>query len=128
MRLNVTSESDTFVYATSPISFGGLAKEDLLFWMIPMAFTKDVIVDDPLIAFCVGLFCLWFYKKVTAGQPEGYLILSASVKAAQWPKSVIAQRLPPVKIVFSTLNKLITTVWLAAGSIPSPQHCNRYEP
>lgn len=37
MNLRVTEERDTFVYATSPINFGGISKEDMLIWMVSMA-------------------------------------------------------------------------------------------
>ena len=127
MRLNVTSESDTFVMATSPISFGGVSKEDLLFWMIPMGVTKQ-ITEDSILAFAVGLFCLWLYKKATADKPQGHLILSISLKMGQWENSEFANNTPPIKATLRALNKLLASIWLDVGLLPSPTFCNRYEP
>lgn len=56
MHFRVTSEDerDTFAYATS-LNFGGLDKEDLFFWMVPMAITHNV-TGDSLLSFGVGCF------------------------------------------------------------------------
>lgn len=127
MRLNTTTESDTFVYATSPISFGGIAKEDLAFWLLPMAITKEFVVNDPLIAFAVGGFCMWLYKKFTANEPEGHLILAMSVWVAKAGKSALATRIAPLGWILRKFNTLVNYGWFEAGLIPAPQYCNRYE-
>lgn len=127
MRLNVTSESDTYAMATSPLSFGGISKEDLLFWMIPMGITKQ-ITEGSILAFGVGLFCLWLYKKATADKPQGHLILSISLKMGEWEQSDFVTRTPPLKVTLRKLNKLLASIWLDVGLIPSPTFCNKYEP
>lgn len=127
MRLNVTSESDTYVYATSPINFGGVSKEDLLFWMVPMAAVKQ-LSDDSLLGFAVGCFTLWLYKKATSDKPEGYLVLAISVWVGNGEQSDLAKRIPFIGRVLRNLNRLLATIWLEVGSLPSPQFCNRYEP
>ncbi|SED27405.1 hypothetical protein SAMN05216178_6567 [Pseudomonas saponiphila] len=127
MRLNVTSESDTYAMATSPLSFGGISKEDLLFWMIPMGITKQ-ITEGSILAFGVGLFCLWLYKKATADKPQGHLILSISLKMGEWEQSDFVTRTPPLKVTLRKLNKLLASIWLEVGLIPSPTFCNKYEP
>ncbi|KIL03218.1 hypothetical protein EGJ28_16695 [Stutzerimonas xanthomarina] len=127
MRFRVTSESDTFVYATSPLNFGGLDKEDLFFWMVPMAITHNV-TGESLLAFCVGGFCLWLYKRLTYGLPQGHLVLRINLLAGNWERSELAQRVPPLKRLLYWLNKRMAYMWLEKGLLPSPTYCNRYEP
>lgn len=127
MRLRVTEEHDTFVYATSPVSFAGLAKEDLLFWMVPMALTQN-IAGGALLPFSVGCFSLWLYKRLTAHQPEGYLILKLSVVMGELENSEFASNYPAVKTLAGALNRLSASVWLDKGLIPSHSYCNTYEP
>jgi hypothetical protein len=127
MRLRTTEEFDTLAYATSPINFGGLEKEDLLIWLVPMAVTNN-ISDDGLLSFAVGCTVLWFYKKITANQPNGHLTLRASLKVGMWHKSDVAERLPVLKKLLTGLNKMLTSLWIEKGLLPSPTYCNRYEP
>lgn len=127
MRLRTTEEFDTLAYATSPINFGGLEKEDLLIWLVPMAITNN-ISDDGLLSFAVGCTVLWFYKKMTGDQPSGHLGLRVSLLVGEWQKSDIAARHPVLKKVLTGLNKILTSLWIDKGLIPSPNYCNRYEP
>ncbi len=127
MDLRTSIESDTYVYATSPINFAGLAKEDLLFWMFPMAITRE-LTEDSVLSFLVGVFCLWFYKKLTAKKPPGHLILASSVLIAQWEKKDLVRSIPPLWTLLKKLNLLVSYVWRSVGLMPAPDYCNRYEP
>lgn len=127
MHLRVTDERDTFVYATSPISFGGLNKEDLVFWMVPMAATNN-ITQDSLLSFAVGCIVLWLYKKLTANQPEGHLILRGTVAIGLLEKSELAAQYPAIKTAARAINRLAAKVWLEKGLLPSHGFCNIYEP
>lgn len=127
MRLRVTEEHETYVYATSPVKFGGLAKEDLLFWMVPMAITQNIF-GGALLPFSVGCFCLWLYKRLTAHKPEGYLILKVSVVMGNLENSAFASEYPAVKTMAGGLNRLGAKVWFDKGLIPSHSYCNIYEP
>lgn len=127
MRLRTTEERDTLVYATSPINFGGLEREDLLTWMFPMVACNN-LTDDPLMSFAIGCFCLWFYKKVTGNQPSGHLVLRGSLAVGRWQVSELAVKVPAVRTTLASLNKLMSRVWIDKGLLPSPTYCNRYEP
>lgn len=127
MRLRTTAESDTMAYATSPINFGGLEKEDLLIWLIPMAVSNN-IVDDSFLCFAIGCSALWFYKKLTGKQPNGHLLLRASLAVGEALKSDLAVRLPALRIVLYRLNRMMSNLWIERGLLPSPTYCNRYEP
>lgn len=127
MDLRTSIESDTYVYATSPINFAGLAKEDLLFWMVPMAVTKQ-LTEDSVLAFAVGVFCLWLYKKFTAKKPPSHLILASSVKIAEWEKKELVRSIPPLWMLLKKLNLIVSLVWRSVGLMPAPEYCNRYEP
>lgn len=128
MRLRTTAESDTYAYATSPLNFGGVEKEDLFFWMVPMAFTDQFITDDPFKAFLVGCFCLWLYKKLTEGTPPGHMGLRLSIGMGRLENSELAVQYPVVRKIARGLNKFLTTLWLEVGLLPAPTYCNRYEP
>lgn len=127
MRLRTTTDSDTFVYATSPLNFGGVEKEDLLTWMVPMAIANQ-FMDDPFYAFAVGCFCLWLYKRLTAGTPPGHMVLRLSVGMGRFEHSDFANQFPAAKKVIRFLNKFLNNLWLEVGLLPSPTYCNRYEP
>lgn len=127
MHLRVTGESDTFVYATSPISFGGLNQEDLLFWMAPMALVNN-ITGESMYAFLAGCFCLWFYKRLTRKKHAGFLLLKASVSIGKLQKSDLAMRFPALKTLARTLNNVSAKVWMDKGLLPSHTYCNVYEP
>lgn len=129
MRFRVTSESesDTFAYATSPLNFGGIDKEDLFFWMIPMALTHNA-TGESLLAFGVGVFCLWLYKRLTYGLPQGHLLLRINLLAGDWERSELAQRVPPLIAVLVWLNRKMSKLWIDKGLLPSPTYCDRYEP
>ncbi len=127
MHLRATEEHDTFVYATSPVKFGGLAKEDLVFWMVPMAITQNLL-GGALLPFSVGCFCLWLYKRLTANKPEGFLILKISVVLGELENSKFASDYPAVRTVARGLNRVGAKVWIEKGLIPSHSYCNVYEP
>lgn len=127
MRLRTTTDSDTYAYATSPLNFGGVEKEDLLFWMIPMAITNQ-IMDDPLYSFAMGCFCLWLYKRLTANTPAGHMVLRLSVWMGHLENGEFAEQYPVVQKAARGLNKFLTKLWLEVGLLPSPTYCNRYEP
>ncbi|MGF6282223.1 hypothetical protein ABH908_000292 [Pseudomonas frederiksbergensis] len=127
MRLRTTAESDTMAYATSPINFGGLEKEDLLIWMIPMAVSNN-LVDDSLYCFVIGCTTLWFYKKITGRKPKGHLLLHTSLLIGDWLKSDLAMRLPALRKLLYRLNRMMSNLWIERGLLPSPTYCNRYEP
>lgn len=127
MHLRTTTESDTYAYATSPLNFGGVEKEDLLFWMIPMAIANN-IMDDPFYAFAVGCFCLWLYKRLTANTPPGHMVLRLSIVMGQLESGDLATMYPAVRKVARALNRFLTNLGLEVGLLPSPTYCNRYEP
>lgn len=127
MNLRTTAESDTFAYATSPLSFGGLDQEDLFFWMIPMALARQFDVDE-FYSFAIGCFCLWLYKRMTVGYPRGHLVLRATVIIGDWENGELAQSFPPLKKLWYRTNKFMNSLWLDKGLLPSPTYCNRYEP
>ncbi|KZN20619.1 MULTISPECIES: hypothetical protein [Pseudomonas] len=127
MNLRVTEERDTFVYATSPINFGGISKEDMLIWMVSMAMTSN-ITGDSLFSFFVGCSALYAYKKATAKKAPGFLVYQMSVSFGNWENSTWAKKLPPVLGVLRAINRVSARVWIENGLIPSYTHCNVYEP
>jgi hypothetical protein len=127
MHLRVTEERDTFVYATSPINFGGISKEDILIWMVTMALTSN-ITGDSLFAFFTGCTALYAYKKATAHQPPGFLVYQASITFGEWENAAWAKKIPPLHRLFRFVNKVGSKVWIENGLIPSYTHCNVYEP
>lgn len=126
MDLRVTTESDTFAYATSPLNFAGLEPEDLIFLVFPMALGSTMELQ-PLISTAMGIFCLWLYKEFTANQPSGFLSLWISAHIGyvlDWPlvqKSKIARGLALCLI------KLVNKIWISNGMLPTPSYCNLYE-
>lgn len=127
MHLRITEERDTFVYATSPINFGGVSKEDMLIWMISMAVTSN-ITGDSLFSFFVGCAALYAYKKATAKKPPGFLVYQMSVTFGVWEHSEWAKKIPPLLKILRSVNKVASKVWIENGLIPSYTHCNVYEP
>lgn len=126
MDLMVTTESDTYVYATSPISFAGLDPEDFLFGLIPMAMASTLGMQ-PLISVGVGGFCLWLWLQVTAGQPSGYLsdwIAAMVGYSLNWR---ICKRSKVARAVAKAAIKMINRFWIKNGLLPTPSYCNLYE-
>lgn len=126
MQLRVTTESDTFVYATSQISLGGLAPEDMLFFLIPTAASNSAGFP-PLLAFAFGGFCLWLFKKLTRNQPEGFLVLITGARAAKILQVPLVANNPGLFRFFNTMLKAINQIWIKSGLLPSPHYCNLYE-
>ena len=127
MRLRITEERSTFVYATSPISFGGVSKEDMFIWMVSMALTSN-ITGDSLVAFFTGCGALYVYKKATNGQPAGFLVHWASVSLGNWENAEWLQKVPPLLGLVRGMNRIAAKVWIESGLLPSHTHCNVYEP
>lgn len=127
MQLRTTEDYDTHPYATSPLNFGGVEKEDLFWWLIPMTIGHHVF-DDPIYSFMLGTVCLWFYKQLTRNTPPGHMVLRASIWMGEWHNSKLADEYPPLKSVLRFLNRMMTGVWLELGLPPSPTYCKLYEP
>ncbi len=53
MRLRVTTEAPTYAFATSPVNFGGLTQEDLLFFIVPLVIVSKTTGEN-LWAFAVA--------------------------------------------------------------------------
>lgn len=126
MRLRVTAESDTFVYATSQLRLGGLSPEDLLFFLLPTAITNTAGLP-PLGAMFIGGFCLWLYKKVTKDQPDGFLILLVSAKSGAILRVPFVANNPGLYRFFNVIVKGTNSFWIKSGLLPSPSYCNIYE-
>lgn len=127
MYVRTTRERDTHPYATSPLNFGGVEKEDLFWWLVPMVFGHHAF-EDPIYSFVLGTVVLWFYKQLTKNTPPGHMVLRASVWMGEWENSALAEQVPVLKRVFRKVNRIMTNVWLELGLPPSPTYCNRYEP
>lgn len=127
MHFRITEERNTYVYATSPINFGGISKEDMLIWMVSMALTMN-ITGDSLFSFFTGCGALYAYKKATASQPPGFLVYQLSVTVGQWEHAAWAKGFPPLLSLIRGVNKISAKVWIENGLIPSYTHCNVYEP
>lgn len=127
MRLRATTEHDTYVYATSPINFGGIYKEDLIIWLFPMAAVKS-LTEEALLGFVAGSVCLWLFKKVTRRQPAGFLVLKASVWLGRVTSSMMLGDNKSLASAGRGLAKVLGSVWFEAGLLPAPTQCNKYEP
>lgn len=126
MRLRVTEESETYVYATSTLNFGGLAKEDLVLLMFPMALGSTASLS-PLLSFGAGIFSLWLYKKVTSGKPEGFLVLYCSASLGGLCNVPLIKQTPFLLKLSTGLVKAVDQLWITSGLLPSPSYCNLYE-
>lgn len=126
MRLRVTTESDTFAYATSPIRFAGLNQEDLLLFMIPMAMASTAGLA-PLGSVGCGAFSLWLYKKLTADQPDGFLVLYVASNVGALLHHPVVKKNAALRRIVHGLIKFTNTLWIESGLLPSPSYCNLYE-
>lgn len=126
MRLRVTTESDTYAYATSPIKFMGLNQEDLLLFMIPMA-AASTAGFVPLASVGVGGFSLWLYKKLTADQPDGFLVLYVASNVGLLLHKPFVYKNPVLNSALRGLIRFMNAIWIDSGLLPSPTYCNLYE-
>lgn len=126
MDLRVTQESDTYVYATSPLTVAGLDPEDFVMFALPMAIMKTMEVN-PLINLAIAGFCLWLYKKMTAEQPPGFLPVAVGLKTAGLLRKPVIQQIKPVYKLLHWLIKIYNRIWIASGLLPLPNYCDRYE-
>lgn len=126
MDLRVTTETDTYVYATSTMRIGGLDPEDFVFLILPVA-VLNTAGFQPVFSTFTGIFCLWLYKSLTKEQPPGFLPILFSTKAGDWYNSRLVQSIPPLRKFFHWLVKVINKVWISHGLLPLPSYCNHYE-
>lgn len=126
MDLRVTQESDTYVYATSTLRVAGLDPEDIVIFALPMAIMKTMDVN-PLINMVIAGVILWLYKKVTAGQPSGFLPVAIGLGVARLFAKPAVINIPPVYKLLHLMIKLYNRVWISSGLLPLPNYCDRYE-
>jgi len=126
MDLRVTEESDTYVYATSPLRLAGLDPEDYLMLGFPLAVLKTADIN-PIISLIVAGFCLWLYKKMTAEQPPGFLPVAVGIGAGKLLAKPVVQQVKPLYRALHWMVKKINDIWISSGLLPLPNYCNRYE-
>lgn len=126
MHLRVTTESDTYVYATSPLRIAGLDPEDFLILAFPIAVLNTVDVN-PIASLMVGFFCLWLFKQVTVDQPSGFLSVAFALFVGNLLNSQVVQQIPPLRNVLHWTVKKINSIWITSGLLPLPSYCNLYE-
>ncbi|WP_121498319.1 hypothetical protein [Pseudomonas aeruginosa] len=126
MHLRVTTESDTYVYATSPLRLAGLDPEDFIILALPVAVLNTVNVN-PVICLLVGCFCLWLYKNMTAGQPSGFLSIAVSLGVGRLLNNPVVQQIKPARAVLQWTAVKINHIWITSGLLPLPSYCNLYE-
>lgn len=125
MRLRVTTEAPTYAFATTPVNFGGLTQEDLLFFIVPLVIVSKSTGEN-LWAFAIAFFCLWLFKRLSRNQPQGFLALKASSFAGDLYGAT--SDYPAVQRLAGKFGRFTARIWLEIGLIPSPSYCNRYEP
>tara|TARA_R110002124_G_scaffold128157_23_gene288781 strand:+ start:10124 stop:10510 length:387 start_codon:yes stop_codon:yes gene_type:complete len=126
MKLRVTEESDTYVYATSTLNFAGLEKEDMIICMFPMAM-GSTLSFSPIVSFLSGIISLWLYKKVTKNQPSGFLILRCSLVIGSACNNRYIRKSKIALRFFKATNRAIDKMWIKSGLLPTPTNCNLYE-
>lgn len=126
MHLRVTTESDTYVYATSPLTIAGLEPEDFLVLALPIAVLKTADFN-PFLSVMVGVGSLWLYKFMTADQPAGFLSVAFSLGMGRLLNSSAAQNIKPLRAILLWLVKNINNIWISCGLLPLPSYCNIYE-
>lgn len=126
MHLRVTTESDTYVYATSAMRIAGLDPEDFVIMLLPIALLNNFEVS-PIVSLAVGIFCLWLFKTLTAHQPPGFLPVLVSSAVGQMLNHPIVQRTPFLRAIFTKAVRGLNSIWISAGLLPLPAYCNLYE-
>jgi hypothetical protein len=126
LRLRITDEVSTYVYATSPMKFGGVAKEDLIVLLVPMA-TLHSLGLAPLMSLFISLLILWTYLKATANQAEGFLVHWFSAHVGELKNVTFIKNTPPLLRLVKGLGNVMDKVWISSGLPPSPSNCDIYE-
>lgn len=126
MDLRVTTESETFVYATSTLRIGGLDPEDYVFMLFPMA-ALNTAGFQPMGSFAAGIFCLWLYKQLTSHHPPGFLPTLLGIWAGQLLNSRLAQQVPIVYRLAFGIVRVVNRIWISSGLLPLPSYCKLYE-
>jgi len=101
MHLRVTTESDTYVYATSPLRLAGLDPEDFII--------------------------LALYKSMTADQPSGFLSIAVSLAVGELLNNPVVQQIKPARALLQWMAVKINHLWITSGLLPLPSYCNLYE-
>lgn len=126
MDLRVTQESDTFVYATSPLRLGGLDPEDYLMFGFPIAVMKTMGLN-PILSLIGAGFCLWLYKKMTAEKPPGFLSVAVANGLGRLLTKPAIKKVQPLYRVVHWAVKKINNIWITSGLLPLPNYCHKYE-
>lgn len=126
MHLRVTTESDTYVYATSTLRIAGLDPEDFIILILPMA-SLNTAGFQPVLCTFVGMFCLWLYKTLTGDQPPGFLPILFALWAGAGFNSRLVQNVKPLRAAAHFVVKVINKIWISNGLLPLPSYCNLYE-
>lgn len=126
MQLRVTTESDTYVYATSPLRIAGLDPEDFIVLLLPMAIGSTAELP-PMASTAIGAFFLWLYKTLTANQPSGFLQVYISAHIGYLLETKLVKKNSLLrKLVLSGI-KVVNKIWVSSGLLPTPSYCNLYE-
>jgi len=126
MDLRVTSESETFVYATSTLRIGGLDPEDYIFLLFPMA-TLNTVGFQPMGSLLAGIFCLWLYKQLTSHHPPGFLPTLLGIWAGELLHSRLGQQVPAIRRLALFIVRVVNRIWISSGLLPLPSYCKLYE-
>lgn len=126
MDLRVTQETDTFVYATSPLRLAGLDPEDYLVAGFPIAVFKTAELH-PVLSLVLAGFCLWLYKKMTVDQPPGHLSVAVSLFFGRLVANPTVQKIEPLYRASHWFVKKINDIWISSGLLPLPNYSKRYE-
>jgi len=126
MELRVTQETDTFVYATSPLRLAGLDPEDYLVAGFPLAVLKTAELN-PILSLLIAGFCLWLYKEMSDEQPPGFLSVAVALFFGRLVANPAIQKVEPVYRVVHWTVKKINDIWISSGLLPLPNYSKRYE-
>ena len=126
MHLRVTTESDTYVYATYPLRIAGLDPEDFLILAFPVAVLNTVDLN-PILCLLVGFFCLWLFKTMTVDQPSGFLSVAFALAVGELLNNPVVQQIQPLRALLHWTAKKINNIWITSGLLPLPSYCNLYE-
>ncbi len=94
--------------------------------MFPMA-ACSTAGFSPLVTLSIAIFCLWLYKKLTANQPEGFLVLKIASGFGMIINLPVVRDVPALRKVAMALIKGVNFVWINSGLLPTPSYCNLYE-
>lgn len=102
------------------ITFGALNLEDLLIFVITVTVCKQW-GPGPTYGLGLSLITIYLYKKLTEGQPPGYLVHRASCVS----REMMAD--PLLGPLMRSLSRIAKGVWTRAGSLPAYTIVRRYE-